>query len=169
MSRISITFLGGVTLFCGCATQSPNQMSNLAPLLHARTEKLYPALIVPENFRVQVLVAEVVTNRLGHAALQRSGYRVDAEYFYPASAIKLCAAVAGLQTIEQLQVQAPESDLLDAPLEIAPLFPGDAAQTNDVSNLRVATSRSPRSCASSLWFRETRPSIAFMTWSDTKH
>lgn len=135
MSRILITFLGGAGLFWGCATQSPNQMTNLAPLLQARAEKFDLVLSAPEKFRVQVLVAEVVTNRLGRAALQRSGYRVDAEYFYPASAIKLCAAVAALQTIEELQVQAPESDLLDVPLEIASLFPGDLAQTNDVSNL----------------------------------
>jgi len=110
-------------------------MTNLAPLLHDRPDRFAPMLIAPEKFRVQVLVAEIVTNRLGRAALKRFGYRVDAEYFYPASAIKLCAAVAGLQTIEQLQVRAPDSDLLDAPLEIAPLFPGDLAQTNDVSNL----------------------------------
>ena len=137
MSRILITFLGGAVLFCGCATQSPNQMSNLAPLLHARAAEFGPGAVcageVPGagvgcRSRDQPLWS--VTPRS-----ERSGYRVDAEYFYPASAIKLCAAVAGLQTIGQLQIQAPESDLLDVPLEIAPLFPGDAAQTNDVSNL----------------------------------
>ncbi|MGC3958322.1 MAG: serine hydrolase [Verrucomicrobiota bacterium] len=84
---------------------------------------------------MQILIAEAVTNRSGHVELRRAGYRVGAEYFYPASSIKLCAAIAALQTIEQLQTQHQTGDLLEVPLDIAPLFPGDVAQTNDASNL----------------------------------
>jgi hypothetical protein len=126
-----------VTLICGCTTTPTrlNKTADLAPLLQSCSNRFERVLATPEIFRVQVLIAEVVTNRHGRAVLQRSGYRVDAEYFYPASAIKLCAAVAALQTIEQLQAETAATDLLDVPLEIAPLFPGDAAQTNDVSNL----------------------------------
>jgi hypothetical protein len=120
---------------CGCATTPPAKQTDLAPLLHSYSNRFAQVLATPEIFRVQILVAEVVTNRLGQPALQRSGYRVDAEYFYPASSIKLCAAIAALQTIEQLQAKSASPDLMDAPLEIAPLFPGDAPQTRDPSNL----------------------------------
>jgi hypothetical protein len=136
MIRMLITLLAGAGLFCGCATIRPDQTADLAPVLHGYSNKFDRVLATPEPFRLQVLIAEVVTNRLGRPALHRSGYRVDAEYFYPASSIKLCAAVAALQTIEQLQTQYSIPDLMDMPLEIAPLFPGDVPQTNDVSNLQ---------------------------------
>ena len=136
MNRFLLPVLGATGLSCGCADIHRNQTADLAPVLQRCSNKFDRGLALPETFRAQVLLAEVVTNRLGRPALKRSGYRVDAEYFYPASAIKLCAAVAALQSLEQLQVQAPASDLLEVPLEIAPLFPGDAAQTNDVSNLQ---------------------------------
>lgn len=136
MIRFLIIVSGLAGLLCGCTTTRLNQMADLAPLLQSRSNKFDRVMASPANLCVQVLIAEVVTNRFGRPALKRSGYRVDTEYFYPASAIKLCAAVVALQTIEQLQGQAPACDLLDVPLEIAPLFPGDLPQTNDVSNLQ---------------------------------
>lgn len=120
---------------CGCATSPRLTIADLTPALQSSSTNMARVLATAETCRVQVLIAEVVTNCSGRAALRRSGYRVDAEYFYPASSIKLCAAVAALQTIEQLQSQHHTSDLLETPLEIAPLFPGDGAQTNDASNL----------------------------------
>jgi hypothetical protein len=122
-------------LICGCATSRPPHIADLTPIIRNASRTVDQVLVAPETFRVQVLIAEVVTNQSGRVVLQRSGYRVDAEYFYPASSIKLCAAVAALQTIEQLQAQHHTADLLETPLEIAPLFPGDLAQTNDPSNL----------------------------------
>ena len=135
MNRALLIGLGATGLACGCATIHRDQMAALDPVLENRSAMINQVLASPATFRAQVLIAEVVTNRQGRSVLQRSGYRVDAEYFYPASAIKLCAAVAALQTIEELQGQAFTSDLLEVPLAIAPLFPGDAAQTNDVGNL----------------------------------
>jgi hypothetical protein len=44
--------------------------------------------------------------------------------------------VAALEEIERLQAENHCGDLLDVPLEIMPLFPGDAAQTNDATNLK---------------------------------
>jgi hypothetical protein len=136
MIRMLISLFAVAGLLCGCITTRPDQTTDLAPVLHGYSNKFDRVLATPETFRLQVLIAEVVTNRLGHPALHRSGYRVDAEYFYPASSIKLCAAVAALQTVEQLQTQYSTPDLMDVPLEIAPLFPGDPPQTNDVSNLQ---------------------------------
>jgi hypothetical protein len=110
-------------------------LADLTPILSAQPEQFGRLLARPGNYRLQVLIGEVITNAAGRPDLRRFGYRVDAEYFYPASSIKLGAALASLQTIEQLQASHHSPDLLAVPLTIAPLFPGDPAQTNDPGNL----------------------------------
>eukprot|EP01018_Ginkgo_biloba_P014892 Gb_40177 [translate_table: standard] len=54
-----------------------------------------------ERFRFQVLVSEVAHDQ--QPRFVRYAYRVDNEYFYPASAIKLCAAVAVPGKLRALQ------------------------------------------------------------------
>jgi len=134
--RLFIAAVGMAGLLCGCSTIRQTKMTDLAPVLHADSKEFASVLESPESFRLQVLIAEIVTNRYGYAEIRRHGYRVDAEYFYPASSIKLCAAVSALQTIEQLQPASLRTNLADVPMEIAPLFPGDAPQVGDTSNLR---------------------------------
>lgn len=112
----------------------PMQMTDLRDLLSAYPGKFSRVLQAAEEHRLQILISAVITNSAGRPVLERAGYRVGAEYFYPASSIKLCAAVAALQTIEQLGASSNCPDLLLAPMEIAPLFPGDAAQKEDPSN-----------------------------------
>ncbi len=127
-------FVAGI--FCGCSMFHQNKMTDLAPTLRNCTNKFERVLSSPESFRAQVLISDVVTNRSGVAELKRYGYRVGAEYFYPASAVKLCAAVAALQAIERLQPASLATDLADVPMEIALLFPGDAPQVTDASNVQ---------------------------------
>lgn len=86
-------------------------------------------------YRVQALISTVETAPGRAPRLKRSGYRLGAEYFYPASAIKLAAAVAALQTIERLGAANGSIDLADTTLEIAPLFAGDRPQQEDPTNL----------------------------------
>jgi hypothetical protein len=111
-------------------------MNDLAPLLQSRPDRFATVLTNASELRLQILVSEV-RERDGRPALVRHGYRVDAEYFYPASTVKLCGAIAALQELERLQAAHHTGDLLEAPMEIAPLFPGDVAQTNDVTNLQT--------------------------------
>lgn len=134
MIRVALVLIALLGALCGCATSPRPITADLSLALPTSSTNIARVLASPETYRVQVLIAEVITNRDGRAELRRSGLRVDAEYFYPASSIKLCAAVAALQTIEQLQSQERTSDLVETPVEIAPLFPGDPAQTNDTSN-----------------------------------
>jgi hypothetical protein len=135
MIRSYLALAGLLAITSGCTTLRQTEIADLTPALAAVEKSFAPILATPETFRAQILVAEVITNRHGDVKIQRSGYRVDAEYFYPASTVKLCAAVAALQLIEELQSQHQTPDLLEVPLEIAPLFPGDLAQTNDPGNL----------------------------------
>jgi hypothetical protein len=135
MIRSYLALAGLLAVGSGCATLSQTEIADLTPALIATGKSFTPILATPETFRAQILVAEVVTNRHGRVEIQRSGYRVDAEYFYPASTVKLCASVAALQLIEELQTEYQTPDLLEVPIAIAPLFPGDLAQTNDPGNL----------------------------------
>jgi beta-lactamase class A len=113
----------------GCVLGTSGVTSELEPVLRQRLAATAAARLAdPAAFRVQVLVSAVETAP-GHAPrLTRSAYRLGTEYFYPASAIKLAAAVAALQTIERLGSANGSIDLADTPLEIAPLFAGDRPQ-----------------------------------------
>ena len=98
------------------------------------TPALARVLSDPAAHRLQILVAEVAQDASGRPRLRRHGFRVDAEYFYPASSIKLCAAVAALQTVERLEATHDSGPLVDAPFTIDPLFPGDRRQSMDTGD-----------------------------------
>ncbi|HEX2252692.1 MAG TPA: serine hydrolase [Thermoanaerobaculia bacterium] len=88
----------------------------------------------PERYRLQVVLG-VVEERDGRPVLVQHGYRLGAEYFYPASAVKLFAAVAAL---ERLGALARETGLpldADTPLVYHPLFPDEALEADDPSHL----------------------------------
>lgn len=55
----------------------------------------------PERYRAQILVSEVVRNDVGERCIKSYAWRLNREYFYPASAIKTVAAVASLLLIQQ--------------------------------------------------------------------
>jgi len=113
-------------------------MKNVRPLTSELSDAgpaVLAAMRREEPQRVQILISEVVERPGAPARLQPHGFRVDAEYFYPASSIKLCAAVAALQEAERLEREHGVTGLADAPLEIEPLFPGDPRQTDDPDHL----------------------------------
>jgi len=73
----------------------------LAGWLRDGGEVLETILEEPEQHRAQVLVREVRPRDGAPDCPIRYGYRVDAEYFYPASAIKTVAAVEALRFVEE--------------------------------------------------------------------
>jgi len=83
----------------------------------------------PSAHRLQLLVSRVVPGPDGAPVLERHGYRVDAEYAYPASAVKTCAAVAAVLELEARGLS------LDAPLVFHPLFDDESRDEGDDSNL----------------------------------
>jgi hypothetical protein len=91
-----------------------------------------------EEHRVQVLLASVGADAKGRPVLVRRGLRVDREYVYPASAIKLCAAVAALETLNALRRKEPRLTE-DTPLAFHPLFAGEELEQKDPSNLEGGT------------------------------
>lgn len=72
----------------------------LESLLRADAE-LAAVLDEAPRRRAQVLVAIPTEDAQGRRGLRRLGLRVDAEYFYPASAVKLATAVAALEKLDE--------------------------------------------------------------------
>jgi hypothetical protein len=103
----------------------------LARILQSRPERFRIALdpALAAEHRIQILVSFV--ERHGRAVtLERHGFRAGAEYYYPASAIKLCAAVAALGTMRGL-IAAGHRVTLDSPLRFHPLLPGERPEAGD--------------------------------------
>eukprot|EP00850_Spirogloea_muscicola_P020084 SM000206S06293 [mRNA] locus=s206:158251:161289:- [translate_table: standard] len=74
--------------------------------------------------------------RGGEPELLRHGFRADEEYFYPASSIKICAAIAALQELSRLQTSLGVELSPTTPLTVLPLFSSyPDAQDKDPSNL----------------------------------
>jgi hypothetical protein len=103
----------------------------LASLLADRPDRFGAFLADPAAHRLQILVAEVVDGHAGQPVLRRHSFRADAEYFYPASSIKTCAAVAALQELERHLFELD----LDTPLVYHPLFDDEELETGDDTNL----------------------------------
>jgi hypothetical protein len=78
-------------------------------ILRRHQDKLGPVVEQSEELRLQLVLATVVEREDGPPVLERSSWRADAEYFYPASAIKLCAAVGVLECVEQFLEEVPLS------------------------------------------------------------
>ena len=76
--------------------QTGNSELKLEPLLRARptTRKV---LEQRAQYRLQVLVTQVHTAADGSVSITQSALAPDAEYTYPASAIKLLGAIAAVQ------------------------------------------------------------------------
>ena len=88
----------------------------LRDLLAARSPKLADLLENAQPRRIQILVGEVVPTEGGAACVRYSDVRLDAEYIYPASAIKTVGAIAALERVEQT-----EGWSVDSPVRFEPL------------------------------------------------
>ena len=92
-------------------------------------------LAAPEKYRLQILLGTLETDESGRSRLVQEGYRVDREYFYPASTIKLGAAIAALEALEVLRRETGKPLDLHTPLLFHPLFEGEELESVDPTNL----------------------------------
>lgn len=100
---------------------------------------LEPLLAAAEEHRLQVVVGEVVEDDAGRAHLQQTTYRAGDEYFYPASTVKLFAAVAALEYLDELRRETGLAIDVDTPLVIHPLRDGDPIDDADPDNIDGGT------------------------------
>lgn len=124
-------FLVAGLQWAGCRTSEVARWQKLRPPAESWSPPSRKLLTEPGEHRVQLLISEVVATAGRAPVLRRHGYRVDAEYFYPASSIKLGAAVLALQKLADLSRERGDAELLHAPMEIGSLFAGDPPQRGD--------------------------------------
>eukprot|EP00898_Chlorokybus_atmophyticus_P003869 jgi/Chlat1/4483/Chrsp29S04574 len=109
-----------------------NNSAFLQKLLAAHPHKFGAVLDDPERFRFQLLLSEVRHNfSRSRPQLLRHGYRVDSEYFYPASTIKLCAAIAALHELQALGRKFGAEVSVTTPITLHPLNVDDAQKEGD--------------------------------------
>lgn len=114
------------------APQAPRDDAALVEAL--RTEPATARVVEKaDEHRVQILVARIGTDERGRSVLVRRGYRVDREYFYPASAIKLLGAIAACERLNELCEEEPDLSV-DTPLAFHPLFHGEGLEREDRTN-----------------------------------
>lgn len=107
---------------------------DLAALLRS-DPKLAAVLDEARGYRLQILLAEPVVAANGRLELVRSRLGDERQYFYPASAIKLCAGIAALLHLnEENRVRGTGLGLATR-LSIEPTFPGDVRIAEDASNV----------------------------------
>jgi len=86
---------------CFDGASIPDRGENfVADLLAQYPDKFADIVASAEERRAQIRVGEVGTNPDGSACIRYYSWREEAEYFYPASAIKTVGAVAALRTLE---------------------------------------------------------------------
>jgi hypothetical protein len=88
-----------------------------------------------ERHRVQVVLGLVEPGEGGKPRLVQHGFRAGAEYLYPASTVKLLAAVAALESLDELRRTTGLPIDADTPLVLHPLFDGEERVERDESNL----------------------------------
>jgi hypothetical protein len=96
-------------------------------LLESRDPRLRHVLDNAAAFRAQLLLAQPAPD--GWPA--RAGFRVDAEYFYPASTVKLAAAAVSLTLAREQGIS------LDAGLVYHPTYPDQAREDRDPTNVET--------------------------------
>ena len=97
-----LALFGILLLLGGCHSHSDACLPMVDSVCRTRGE---PAAFASEH-RLQFILTEVIRGRrVDHV------YRADAEYFYPASTVKLHASVAALERLNELRrTSAPKAD-----------------------------------------------------------
>jgi hypothetical protein len=103
-----------------------------------RTATLREVTARAAEYRLQVVVG-TVAEQDGRKVLTQRGFRLGEEYFYPASSVKLFAAVAALERLAELRAESGLPLALDTPLVYHPLFEGEVLEDADPSHVAGGT------------------------------
>lgn len=123
-------------VLAGCATHPSSSPSTVNPieLILTRDNRFASLVDDAETLRLQVVLGVITHDRDGRARLVQHGFRLGAEYFYPASSIKLCAAIAALEQLATLRSETGLPIDADTPLVWAPQFEQTERVAVDESN-----------------------------------
>lgn len=109
-------------------------LPDIASIVDSLRGKWASVLDHPERYRLQAALSVLSEHRRGHVTMERTGYRADAEYFYPASTIKLGAAVAALELLEQLRTASGFPVGPNSPITLWPRTTAGRIERVDPSN-----------------------------------
>lgn len=113
---------------------SPQGPIDLEALLRA-DQRCAPIVAKAREHRLQVLVSVPVVAADGAVRLERSYLGDPSRYWYPASSIKLCGAVALLQRLQTYNQEHGAALGLDSALVVEPRFDGDRRVQQDETNV----------------------------------
>lgn len=119
---------GFATLMLLAATPITPPLPAIETFLRAHPG-LAPLVERAEDLRIQVVVGTIEDGTDGRPQLLQHGLRLDAEYSYPASSVKIFAAIAALERLRELGVDR------NTPFSIHPQFEETGAVANDPTNL----------------------------------
>jgi hypothetical protein len=133
----------GTLALAGCRTSEPQSPGIVAPEPIGSWIAGSPALASfvqrAAELRLQVVAGWLEDGPGGRPTLRQATWRADAEYFYPASAIKIFGAVAALETLAELRATTGLPIDRDTPLAYHPLFEGEELEDSDPSHLAGGT------------------------------
>jgi hypothetical protein len=129
-----------IVLLVACSSTGPEPVAlpeTVEPIyaMLASDPRLVPVVRNADKFRLQVILGTVRTDEKGKRQLVQDGYGDGDRYFYPASAVKLLAAVAALERLHELRRLTGLKMDADTPLIYYPLFPGEERVDTDTTNI----------------------------------
>ena len=104
-----------VAALAGCADADWN--GSVEDLLESQPERFATVMDDPERHRVQIIYTQIDRDANNRPSFRSFTYRVAAEYFYPASTVKLPTAALALEKIHRLDIPGLDRDsvfLVDA-------------------------------------------------------
>ncbi len=90
-----------------------------------------------EHYRMEAVLGQIEPGADGKPTLVQHGFRTGAEYFYPASSVKLFAAVAALERLHELREETGQPFTVDTPFVVHPLFSGEKLEDADPTNVET--------------------------------
>ena len=114
---------------------NPQLAADEKALVQGSYDRFEAVLHDPEAFRVEIAIGDVVAVEGAPPKLAIATWRGNAEYFYPASTVKLCAAVAAFERFNDLARASYVKIRPTTPLAFYPLFKGEQLETDDATNV----------------------------------
>lgn len=126
--RIALLCLAVIPMAC-TPSQKLERKNVVQSILETHPEHFKKILDNPEKYRVQILYTQIDRDAQNQPHFTSHAYRLNAdEYFYPASTVKLPAALIALEKLNQLGIAGLDKY---TPLQIDSAYSGQSAVRTD--------------------------------------